>query len=318
MRCDGDVLPGRCRRPTFRRVAVPCALAAACLIHLAGCAASGNSALADATSAYNAAEFGRSLALSRKAAESASGLELDQARYLEGLSLIGLGRPGEALEPLSEASDAANRNLAADARVSLGTALVRSGDFEAAADAYRRAAFILDGEEKSRAESIERECRARAAFRASGAVSPNTSPSTSASTSAIASPVASRAQAPAIDAGEPETAVSQAAPPALVPSAVERSSPTARIVNGIEVEPVVFAIQAGAFMDRAKAVELASRLRGPAALQRLEAPRIIEKARAGGETVHVVQFGSFPNRTVAGKALRNFPGTVYTVERRVE
>lgn len=269
---------------------------AACCIHLAACAGSGTSTLADATSAYNAAEYGRSLALARKAAESASGLQFDQARYLEGLSLLGLGRHDDAVAPLADATDAANRSLAADARVSLGTALVRKGDFEAAAGAYQRAAFILEGEEKLRAQAIERECRALADGDAARSMRPPAS----------VAPAAARAQE------------SQESPSIAARAAPERSSPTARIVNGIEIEPVVFAIQAGAFKDRAKALELAARLKGPAALQQLEAPRVVEKARAQGETVHVVQFGSFPNRTVAGKALQNFPGMVYTVERRIE
>ena len=297
MRCDGRVLSRTAgwRSPRCVRIVgwARVAAAAACPFVLAACAGGGTSLLADATSAYNAAEYGRSLALARKAAENASGLGFDQARYLEGLSLLGLARHDDAVGPLSDATDAASRTLAADARISLGTALVRKGDFEAAANAYQRAAFILEGEEKLRALAIERECRAIA--RGDAAES-------------------TPAPAPAASA----TQVAGEAPSIASPTPAVRSSPTARIVNGVEIEPVVFAIQAGAFKDRAKALDLASRLRGPAGLKQLELPRVVEKSGAKGETLHVVQFGSFPNRTVAGDALRGFPGTVYTVERRIE
>lgn len=250
------------------------------VVSVAGCAASGSGgggSMSDATNAYNAAEYGRSLGLARAAASKSDGLGRDQARYLEGLSLLQLGRVDEAVAPLTDASDAANRALAADARISLGTALVRRGDLAGAADAYRRAATILDGAEKVRALEVEADCRSRLA-----------------------------------EMNAPKAAAVAAAPaaPAPVPS-----SPTARIVNGVEIEPVRFAIQAGAFQDRAKALELAGQLVPQVALQKLSPPRVIEKPRPDGTSVHVVQFGSFPNRAVAGQALRSFPKTAYTVER---
>jgi cell division protein FtsN len=81
---------------------------------------------------------------------------------------------------------------------------------------------------------------------------------------------------------------------------------------------VRFAIQAGAFKDRSKAVELAAQVGPQVALEKLAPPRVIEKERGDGSTVYVVQFGSFPNRAVAGKALRAFSKTPYTVERWAE
>ncbi|MEY3142190.1 MAG: hypothetical protein RLY21_683 [Planctomycetota bacterium] len=253
--------------------------------------------MTDATNAFNAAEYGRSLSLSRAAAERSSGLARDQARYLEGLSLLKLGRIEESIAPLEDASDAASRSLAADARVSLGTALVRKGDLEGAADAYRRASFILEGAEKERALAVEAECKARIAA-LSAPIAPQRENST---------PVAARPEVASVPAPVPATAP---APAPVVPS-----SPTARIINGVEIEPVQFAIQAGAFKDRTKAVELAAQLRPQAALEKLAPPRVIEKERDDGSTVYVVQFGSFPNRAAAGKALRAFPRTPYTVER---
>lgn len=260
---------------------------------LAGCAGGGGATMTDATNAYNGAEFGRSLALSRAAAERSTGLARDQARYLEGLSLLRLGRVDESIAPLEEATDAANRGLAADARISLGTALVRKGDLAGAADAYRRASLILDGAEKERALAVEADCRERLRV---AALPPTPVKAETAPAAVAAAPVA---------------------PPAAQ-SAPTPSSPTARIINGVEIEPVRFAIQAGAFKDRSKAAELATQLRPQVALEKLAPPRVIEKGRADGSTVYVVQFGSFPNRAVAGKALRAFPKTPYTVERWAE
>jgi tetratricopeptide (TPR) repeat protein len=276
-------------RVTFPTHAALAGLQAALLLVAAtlgaGCATTGGASMSDATNAYNAAEYGRSLGLARAALSDAEGLARDQARYLEGLSLLRLGRFDEAVAPLTDASDAANRTLAADARISLGTALVRRGDLAAAAEAYGRAAAILEGDEKQRALAIESDCRARLAER----------------------------NAPA----RPAVAVAEPSPPPSSASAGP-SSPTARMINGVEIEPVRFAIQAGAFMDSTKARELAGQLAPQVAFQRLSPPRVIEKPRPDGTSVHVVQFGSFANRAVAGQALRAFPKTVYTVERWVE
>lgn len=282
----------RARIPAIRRAATARGGGASVLASIlvlsaaasfAGCASTRAAPMKDATNAYNAAEYGRALGLARTAASGSQGLALDQARYLEGLSLLKLGRFDEAVAPLAEASDAANRTLAADARISLGTALVRSGDLAGAADAYRRAAAILEGDERTRALAIEADCRARVAENKA--------------------PVA--AAAPAV----------AAAPPAAEPIP---SSPTARVINGVEIEPVRFAIQAGAFKDKSTAVELARKLGPQVSLARLAPPRVFDKRRDDGSTVHVVQFGSFPNRAVAGQALRAFPRTAFTVERWAE
>ena len=284
-------------RVTFPTHAALAGLQAALLLVaatlVAGCATTGGPSMSDATNAYNAAEYGRSLGLARAALSDAEGLARDQARYLEGLSLLRLGRFDEAVAPLTDASDAANRTLAADARISLGTALVRRGDLARAAEAYGRAAAILEGDEKQRALAIESDCRARLAERNAPA-------------------------RPAVAVAEPSPPPSP--PPSSPPSSASAgpSSPTARMINGVEIEPVRFAIQAGAFMDSTKARELAGQLAPQVAFQRLSPPRVIEKPRPDGTSVHVVQFGSFANRAVAGQALRAFPKTVYTVERWVE
>jgi tetratricopeptide (TPR) repeat protein len=263
------------------------ACAAACAI-AGGCATGGKTAIADATSAFQAAEYGRSLALARTAAEGSTGAARGQARYLEGISLLKLKRFDEAVAPLEDASDAPNRALAADARISLGTALIGRGDLAGAADAYRRASLVLDGAEKDRARSIEAECRARLVSK----------PATQQDAPVMAAPV-------------------DRAPPPTTPAPTP-STPTSRIVNGLEVEPILFTIQAGAFRERAKATALAAQLRQQVALQQLSPPRVVEKPKSPGASVFVVQFGSFPNRSVAGKALQAFPQSGYTVERVAE
>ncbi|MFM1823964.1 MAG: hypothetical protein RI967_2230, partial [Planctomycetota bacterium] len=92
------------------------------------------------------------------------------------------------------------------------------------------------------------------------------------------------------------------------------SSPTARIENGIEIEPVRFAVQAGAFADRNRAAEVARSFAESARRAGLPAPRVAERER-GGTTLFVVQIGDFPTRLAAGRALAAFGGAGCTVER---
>lgn len=268
-------------------------LLAATALAFAACQGSGDTSLAAASSAYRAAEFGRSLTMSRALSARSTGLDQDRARYLEGLSSLALGKPDDAIAPLAEAAEAADRTLAADARISLGTAYATRGDFGSAADSYRRAGTLLEGAERERALETELALRARVRER-DGAPEREARPS-------------------------PALRVAEDAPPSPRDAAPDRvpapSSPTAIIVNGMEIEPTRFAIQAGAFRDRAKAESVAGELRARVAVERLRAPRVCEKRRTDGSTVYVVQFGDFENRTVAGRALIAFPRSGYTVER---
>ena len=88
-------------------------------------------------------------------------------------------------------------------------------------------------------------------------------------------------------------------------------------MNGIEIEPIHFSIQAGAFKERASAEQVARTLREKDAAKKLGTPRIVEKER-NGSTLFVVQIGDFPNRAVAGKAVLTLGIGTYTVERYLE
>lgn len=248
-----------------------------------GCAANSAGDLSEATRAYAAAEYGRSLLLSRTMADSLTGAARGQARYLEGLSLMKLERYEEAVAALESASSAPDRTLAARARVSLGTALIARGDFAAAAEAYRRASLLLDGEEKDRARSIEARCRAIAGR----------------APSAASAAVASAEPAAVVVEGPPER-------------------PVVRDSSGREANVVRFAIQCGAYRERSRAVEQSAKLRASVFARGLAAPRIIEKTLEDGSAVFAVQFGDFPDRAVAGAALLSFPKSGFTVERRLD
>lgn len=255
-------------------------------------ASSGDSReLLDAANAYNAREFGRAVTLARAAGAEAGGLPRARARYLEGLAQLQLGNADEAARALREVVEAADRTLAANARVSLGTAEVARRDFRAAADAYRRAALILDGDERRRAEELSALCQARVPG----------------------------SQAQTEHATQPGTAVVAAADPAPPPVArAEPRTPTERVVNGMAIEPVAFAIQAGAFSELARAERMAESLEAAASRAGLGAPRVVEKPRPGQSTVFVVQVGRFPNRTVAGRAMLQFGQRGFTVERALD
>jgi tetratricopeptide (TPR) repeat protein len=276
------------------------ALMAATALAFAACQGPGDTSLAAASSAYRAAEYGRALTMARALSARTTGLDQDRARYLEGLSSLALGKPDDAVAPLAEAAEAADRTLAADARISLGTAYATRGDLGSAADSYRRAATLLEGAERERAREIEAALRAR--VRESDAMRERD---------------ARPAPAPRVAEDAPRVAEdARPAPRGVAPDTVPvPSSPTSVIVNGMELEPTRFAIQAGAFRDRSKAESVAEDVRARVAVERLRAPRVCEKRRPDGSTVYVVQFGDFENRTVAGRALLAFPRSGYTVER---
>ncbi|MFM7051892.1 MAG: SPOR domain-containing protein [Planctomycetota bacterium] len=252
--------------------------------------------LAAATGAYGRRDYAKAAEQAALAAQSTNPAERAKARYLEGLALLQLGRLDAAADALRLATDASDRRIAADARISLGTAEIRRGNHELAAQAYKRAALLLEGDEARRAHSIAARCFDHAGM-------------------------SKAAEDERVLAGEPRVLVAAAPQPASAPQPAPAASappaPTARIVNGIEVEPIHFAIQAGAFKERVRARELADSLRAKPAAQKLGAPRIIEKERDGA-TLFVVQLGDFPNRAVAGKAMITLGIGTYTVERYLE
>jgi cell division septation protein DedD len=271
---------------------------------LASCGPRAPADVARAADDYRAGRHEAALQAARASAAGASGIALDRARYLEGLALLSLGRPADAVAPLREASDASDRSLAADALVSLGTAQIRLEDFDAAARSYRQAAERLDGAEARRAHDIAARCYDRAGLSVAAdaerrlASAHDTGGSTPAGAPASGNPGAAPVAA--------STAPAQASS--------TPSSPTARIVNGVEIEPVRFAVQAGAFSERARADDLARSIAGAARKAGLPAPRIARKER-GGDTLFVVQLGDFASRVDAGRALGALRIAGCTVER---
>lgn len=278
---------------------------------IGGCAATPSSTLEKATRAYNAQDNAQAVRLARLACDEAQGLTRQRARYLLGLALLQEEQNAAAADALRDATDASDRTLAADARVSLGTALCRLGETAQAAEAYRRAALLLDGAEAVRAHSIAARC-----FDAAGlskvaeeervaAGEPRELRSVSNNVSVMATP-SNTTIAPV------KPTANEVAPQ---PIAATTKSPTARVINGMEIEPIHFAIQAGAYRDRLRAVEVAAELAAQSTSAHLGAPRVVSKPRSDGSTVFVVQIGDFPNRTLAGKSLLGFARSGFTVER---
>lgn len=300
---------------TSLRMHLPMAVAMALAMLAAACGPKPEANLAAATGAYGRRDYAKAAEQAALAAQTANPAERAKARYLEGLALLQLGRLDAAADSLRLASDAADRRIAADARISLGTVEIRRDNHELAAQAYKRAALLLDGDEARRAHSIAARCFDHAGLTKAAeeervlAGEPRVLVAT---TAPSAAPVP---RSPATTAPPASQGTAPTASPA--PAKAEPSSRTARVVNGIEVEPIHFAIQAGAFKDRARAEELAEALRAKPAAQKLGTPRLIEKDRDGA-TLFVVQLGDFPNRAVAGKAIITLGIGTYTVERYLE
>lgn len=291
----------------LRATALAVAVTAVALV--VSCGPKPEANLAAATGAYGRRDYAKAAEQAALAAQSTNPAERAKARYLEGLALLQLGRLDAAADALRLATDASDRRIAADARISLGTAEIRRGNHELAAQAYKRAALLLEGDEARRAHSIAARCFDHAGL----------SKAAEDERVLAGEPRVLVAAAPQL-ASAPQPAPAASAPPApTVATAADPkpSTPTARIVNGIEVEPIHFAIQAGAFKERVRARELADSLRAKPAAQKLGAPRIIEKERDGA-TLFVVQLGDFPNRAVAGKAMITLGIGTYTVERYLE
>ncbi|MFM1823575.1 MAG: hypothetical protein RI967_1841, partial [Planctomycetota bacterium] len=238
-----------------RALAIAALLVGPALLGACGPAKSGD--LSRATTDYEGGRYEAALSAARASAQGATGLALDRARYLEGLSLLALDRPTDAIAPLREATDASDRALAADAFISLGTALIRARDFDAAAMAYREAAVRLDGAEARRAHDVAARCYERAGLSVAAAAERALAGTGDGAATARASVSSPDASSPATG-GRPSTSAAATADGAVTrtpaaSAAPVPSSPTARIENGIEIEPVRFAVQAGAFADRNRA-----------------------------------------------------------------
>jgi hypothetical protein len=295
--------------------------------------------LVQAGDAYGEAQYGRAVDCARRAAKTSQGIARDQANYIEGLGEWKLGRLSEGAALFSKVAQSTNRDLAADALVSLGSLEIERKQFDAAGRAYARAAESLEGTERRRAFGVALRCYERAGLSVEAdklrtrAGLPPTDRDIAAATGAA---IEGRAESTTDTVEETETTQKSPAASQTPPSSLEvaqrngltlKDAPsTSRGANGTATRPPVsapqYAIQAGAFSDadRARAVsrEVAKRAQagGQAsadASENLGSPRVVEKVSAG-KTIYVVQIGRFANRSEAAKAMRRFDKLGYTVE----
>jgi len=311
-------------KATARAMALSRRLSLAACLALAACGGDdGRSALIDAGDAYAQAAYGRAVDSARRAARTASGVELDRARYIEGLGEWKLGRLAPAATLLAQAGQSKDRNLASDALVSLGSLEIERSEFDAAGRAYERAGELLEGTERRKAFGVAMRCYERAGLlgeseriRTRAGLPPSDAQIAAARDADRATQTEAREPAPRgadedtsrgarkIDAGATEA---QRAP--------TRADVEGRNDMGSKASPSKqrFAIQAGAFSDEARARAVAKDVAARAKGTTLGAPRIVEKD-SGGRRVYVVQIGSFDNRIEAGKAMSPFSKMTFTVE----
>jgi tetratricopeptide (TPR) repeat protein len=299
--------------------------------------------LVQAGDAYGEAQYGRAVDCARRASKTSQGIARDQANYIEGLGEWKLGRLEEGAALFSKVAQSSDRELAADALVSLGSLEIERKQFDAAGRAYARAAESFEGTERRRAFGVALRCYERAGLSveadklrtkaglpptdrelaaASGVTSARRAQSTSDTAEGIEttqkSPAASQTPPSSSEVAQRNGLVSKGAPSA---NGGGNGSATRPLANAPQ-----YAIQAGAFSDadRARAVsrEVAKRAQaggqagGQAsadASENLGSPRVVEKVSAG-KTIYVVQIGRFANRSEAAKAMRRFDKLGYTVE----
>lgn len=293
-------------RPTARTLIVAAAAIAATLT-TTSCDTPPKKTLDTALLAYEAGDFGQSARLAHESAQRATGLERERARYLEGISLLKADRNTDAIAVLQSVTEAGDKQLAADARVSLGTAEIRLRRFDAAAESYRRAALILPPAEAARAYSVAARC-----YDAAGLTKKAEEARSLAGEPRVLAVERAAAEPPTVSNPRPPAA---AAPTPAPPSEPKPSTPTSKIVNGMEIEPIRFAVQAGAFSEESRAREVAASIRPKCVESGLGEPRVVRKERGKDPAVFAVQFGEFPTRLAAGQALKQFPRLGYTVER---
>jgi len=249
-----------------------------------------------AIAAYDAHDFRRCAALARIAADRAQGLERETGRYLEGLALYRAGDLDPSASALRTAAGSTDRFVASQANITLGSVEIARRNYDAAGHAYRRAGALLDGAESKRAHSFAARCFDSAEL-------------------------TSLAEAERAAAGEPVKLARPLAPaPVKAPAAIEPMLPAARKVVTKDdkpkppIAPVRYSIQVGAFSSAKRANERASSLRSECIKLGAGAPRVIARESDGGETLHIVQIGSFANKSEAGKMAGKLPKSVYRIE----
>ena len=274
--------------------------------------------IADATAAYHAKDFRRAAAVARLVGDRASGTEREGARYLEGLSLFQSGELDAAAAVLRVSAASREQYIASQSQITLASIEIERKRWDAAGYAYRRAAELLTGPESKRANSYAARC-----FDAAGLA-------------ILADEARAAAGEARAAAGEPRAAVG-GPPQQPRPVAIQDESPRRTVTaddkpipqNRIGAQPAtrpavsdagprnstspLFAVQVGAFTSIERANEIAAALKAQCTAIDVECPRVITR-HGDGATLHIVQFGCFPNRGVANKVLLKFPKSAYRVE----
>ncbi len=275
-----------------------------CASVVVACASSQREGLERAKLAYQEGEYGTAISAARGVTEGVSGgarsETLDSARYIEGMANLKLGRLVQAIELLTSASHSTVPSIATDACIALGSAEIRREHYAAAEEAYRRAAARLNGEERARALAIADRAHARSQAAAAATSAPSTAVSTPSLT--MSAPVKTTNAANAANATPTASAQTarEAPPPRVTPAAVAVAKN--------------YAIQAGAFSEKTRALAASAQLREKARASTLGEPRVVEKTVDGGRTMYVVQIGAFANRSLAGAAMKPFAKLACTVE----
>ena len=257
--------------------------------------------LEGAQSAYRTGNYAESLRLAKEFGANASGVARDDASYLEGLSLLRQDEPAAAKAPLRDAASSIDAVLAAEALVSLGSAMIALEEYDDAARAYARAAELLEGEEAQRAHATAARCFARAGLAVESAresLDANSQDATAVATKALelASPAAPSSN--------------------IVGNGFEaEESPHPQSIS--DVAPRTgYTIQSGAFRDRAKAESIARSLRASAKRCGLPVPGVTPRVAKDGSALFAVQVGVFASHAEATTAMTRLKSAGATVVER--
>ena len=277
--------------------------------------------IADATAAYHAKDFRRAAAVARLVGDRASGTEREGARYLEGLSLFQSGELDAAAAVLRVSAASREQYIASQSQITLASIEIERKRWDAAGYAYRRAAELLTGPESKRANSYAARC-----FDAAGlAILADEARAAAGEARAAAGGPPQQPRPVAIQDESPSGSVEAVESPRRTVTADDKPIPQNRIGAQPATRPAVsdagprnstsplFAVQVGAFTSIERANEIAAALKAQCTAIDIECPRVITR-HGDGATLHIVQFGCFPNRGVANKVLLKFPKSAYRVE----
>ncbi len=277
--------------------------------------------IADATAAYHAKDFRRAAAVARLVGDRASGTEREGARYLEGLSLFQSGELDAAAAVLRVSAASREQYIASQSQITLASIEIERKRWDAAGYAYRRAAELLTGPESKRANSYAARC-----FDAAGlAILADEARAAAGEPRAAVGGPPQQPRPVAIQDESPSGSVEAVESPRRTVTADDKPIPQNRIGAQPATRPAVsdagprnstsplFAVQVGAFTSIERANEIAAALKAQCTAIDIECPRVITR-HGDGATLHIVQFGCFPNRGVANKVLLKFPKSAYRVE----